>query len=233
MSDDLAIQLEKKLGRKLPLAQSSSSSEVDTAYELYCRRELMLDLKKSCLPMLQYARMDLREVAVLIPPNTVYELPDGTPVDINANPDLFYAADMLYIDKLPSLAEATAVSEGPSPSRRPSVSLGSPDLPLHKLVSDALALSDVDVRRELCANVVVCGGGTCFKGFDERLAKELSFIAPSSVKCKVATGNAVERVNASWIGGSILSSLGSFQQLWLSKMEYEEFGATLGAQRFS
>ena len=28
-----------------------------------------------------------------------------------------------------------------------------------------------------------------------------------------------------WIGGSILASLGSFQQLWMSKAEYEEQGA--------
>ena len=28
-----------------------------------------------------------------------------------------------------------------------------------------------------------------------------------------------------WIGGSILASLGSFQQLWMSKAEYAEQGA--------
>lgn len=34
-----------------------------------------------------------------------------------------------------------------------------------------------------------------------------------------------ERRFAVWIGGSILASLGSFQQLWMSKQEYEESGA--------
>lgn len=30
-----------------------------------------------------------------------------------------------------------------------------------------------------------------------------------------------------YTGGSILSSLGSFQQMWMSKKEYEEAGAAL------
>lgn len=29
------------------------------------------------------------------------------------------------------------------------------------------------------------------------------------------------------IGGSILSSLGTFQQMWMSRMEYEEHGPNL------
>ena len=36
-----------------------------------------------------------------------------------------------------------------------------------------------------------------------------------------------EKKFASWIGGSILSSLGTFHQLWLSKQEYEENGAKI------
>lgn len=43
----------------------------------------------------------------------------------------------------------------------------------------------------------------------------------------IASMNSVERRFATWIGGSILASLGSFQQLWMSKQEYEEHGANL------
>eukprot|EP00980_Cylindrotheca_fusiformis_P012725 scaffold3108_cov152-Cylindrotheca_fusiformis.AAC.16 len=48
----------------------------------------------------------------------------------------------------------------------------------------------------------------------------------------IASRNSVERKCAAWIGASILTSLGSFQQLWLSRTEYEEYGATMGIQRF-
>ena len=38
-----------------------------------------------------------------------------------------------------------------------------------------------------------------------------------------AQGSSERRFGA-WIGGSILGSLGSFQQMWISKQEYEEGG---------
>ena len=40
----------------------------------------------------------------------------------------------------------------------------------------------------------------------------------------------LERHYASWIGGSILSICGSFQQLWISKAEYSEYGSLSIAQ---
>ena len=42
--------------------------------------------------------------------------------------------------------------------------------------------------------------------------------------CPIST---VERRFSVWIGGSILASLGSFQQMWMSKAEYQEHGAGL------
>ena len=39
-----------------------------------------------------------------------------------------------------------------------------------------------------------------------------------------------ERKYSVWIGGSILSSLSTFQQMWISKQEYDELGAS-GIQR--
>ena len=69
---------------------------------------------------------------------------------------------------------------------------------------------------------------------DARLSYEISCLAPSAYKCKVvASRNSIERRYASWIGGSILTSLGSFQQLWLSRAEYEEYGATMASNRFA
>jgi actin-related protein 4 len=47
----------------------------------------------------------------------------------------------------------------------------------------------------------------------------------------IAPGPVVERKYAAWIGGSILASLGSFHQLWISKKEYEEHGANIVEKR--
>ena len=42
-----------------------------------------------------------------------------------------------------------------------------------------------------------------------------------------ASANTIERKFTTWIGGSILASLGSFQQMWMSKQEYEEHGVAI------
>lgn len=41
----------------------------------------------------------------------------------------------------------------------------------------------------------------------------------------------MERRYSSWVGGSILGCLGSFQQLWVSKQEYEESGKVCAVSR--
>ncbi len=43
----------------------------------------------------------------------------------------------------------------------------------------------------------------------------------------VSPVNTVERRFSVWIGGSIMASLGTFQQMWMSKAEYQEYGAGL------
>jgi len=43
----------------------------------------------------------------------------------------------------------------------------------------------MDIRRELCENIVLSGGTTMFDGLKERLEKELSELVPKSVKCRV------------------------------------------------
>ncbi|XP_030921692.1 actin-like protein 6B, partial [Geospiza fortis] len=40
----------------------------------------------------------------------------------------------------------------------------------------------------------------------------------------IASNSTMERRFSPWIGGSILASLGTFQQMWISKQEYEEGG---------
>ena len=55
--------------------------------------------------------------------------------------------------------------------------------------------------------------------------KELTALAPSTMKIKVVAPP--ERKYSVWIGGSILSSLSTFQQMWISKGEYDESGPTI------
>ena len=46
-----------------------------------------------------------------------------------------------------------------------------------------------------------------------------------------APGNPTERRYGGWLGGSILASLGTFHQLWISKEEWQEHGKAIVGQR--
>eukprot|EP00977_Amphora_coffeiformis_P002772 scaffold522_cov168-Amphora_coffeaeformis.AAC.19 len=97
-----------------------------------------------------------------------------------------------------------------------------------------MAVADVDVRKDLASNILLVGGGaslTATRGLEQRLSWQLRQLIPGKPKV-LASAHDIERTAAGWIGGSILSSLGSFQQLWLGRTEYEEYGATLALQRF-
>jgi len=64
-----------------------------------------------------------------------------------------------------------------------------------------------------------------FTGISERMMKELSALAPSKMKINVVAPP--ERKYSVWTGGSILSSLSTSQQIWISKGEYDESGPTI------
>ncbi|KAG1453535.1 hypothetical protein G6F56_007549 [Rhizopus delemar] len=98
---------------------------------------------------------------------------------------------------------------------------------VHEMVYNSAGSCDADLRPLLLNNIVVTGGNSLLNGFNERLNHELPLKAPGS-KIKIhASGNMMERKSSSWLGGSILASLGTFHQLWISKKEYEEFGTSI------
>jgi actin-related protein len=92
----------------------------------------------------------------------------------------------------------------------------------HETCFQSIQKTDIDIRKDLYGNVVMSGGTTMFEGIADRMTKELTNLAPSSMKIKVVAPP--ERKYSVWIGGSILASLSTFQQMWISKEEYEESG---------
>jgi len=93
------------------------------------------------------------------------------------------------------------------------------------LTFQSIMKCDVDVRRDLYGNIVLSGGTTMFPGIAERVNKEVVALAPSSMKIRVIAPP--ERKFSVWIGGSILSSLSTFQTMWITKSEYDESGPAI------
>ena len=99
------------------------------------------------------------------------------------------------------------------------------------LLSTSLSAVDTDIKAHLLNQLVVTGGSSLIMGLADRVHFEMvSLYAGAKVKL-TAPGNIVERKYASWIGGSILASLGTFHQMWISKKEYEESGASIVEKR--
>ncbi|OJA15304.1 hypothetical protein AZE42_00956 [Rhizopogon vesiculosus] len=113
----------------------------------------------------------------------------------------------------------------------PQLVASNPNLPknIPTLLSESLRACDPDLRQVLMGNVVLTGGGSLFPGFADRLETELSRNFPH-VKIH-APGNPIERKYGGWLGGSILASLGTFHQLWISREEWQEHGKAIVGQR--
>ena len=188
-----------------------------------------------------------------------YELPDGTRIQLSTpiGKDICRVPELFFSGQCPFTAPTNTSTRTSSLLLNQHVTLS--NAPLHQLIHESLgSVADVDLRRELASSIVLTGGGSAsLPNLAARLSLELPRITSAAYKTKVlasgygtslannssntGTNNSVlksnpstsiERVCAAWIGGSILTSLGSFQQLWLSKAEYEEYGGTLAIQRF-
>lgn len=131
-----------------------------------------------------------------------FELPDGTTMQVGAQrfrcPEALFKPSLIGLDDAP----------------------GFPDM-----VFQSINKCDVDVRRELYGNIVLSGGSTMFRNLPERLAKEICNVAPSTLKPRVVAPP--ERKFSVWIGASLVSSLPSFQAMWIKKHEYAEVGANI------
>jgi len=127
-----------------------------------------------------------------------YELPDGQVITIGN--ERFRCAEVLFKPNL----------------------IGKESEGVHKLTYTSIMKCDVDIRRDLYTNTVLSGGSTMFPGIDVRLTKEMTALAPASIKVKIVAPP--ERKYSVWIGGSILSSLSTFQDMWIRKDEYDESG---------
>jgi actin len=94
-----------------------------------------------------------------------------------------------------------------------------------KTLFTSIMKCDIDVRKDLYANIVLSGGTTMFPGIAERIEKEMIALAPPTMKIKVVAPE--ERKYAVWVGGSILASLSTFPQMVITKDEYSESGPSI------
>lgn len=161
-------------------------------------KEVVRDIKEK----LCYIAKDYNaELEVKTAETRRYKLPDGKMIDIGF--EQFQAPECIFNPAL----------------------IGMSQQGICDLLWTSIRKCDVDIKKDLPTNIVLAGGTTMFDGFHERIQSETESRAYQHMKVKVHAPP--ERKGFAWLGGSILTSLSTFQEMWIRKEDYANSGASV------
>ncbi|KAK8064805.1 actin 4 [Apiospora phragmitis] len=176
-----------------------------SSYRAYEDERLLTEYKESVVEVWRgpgrYSNPG-NEDLVKTQPGRIFEMPDGS--NQMWREQRFRVSEGMWDEtaQLPTASEEERITKAQT---------------VPELIRACLNAVDVDLRPNLLGNIVVTGGTSLLNGFNDRLNNELMGMYPGMRVKLHAAGLTTERRFGSWIGGSILASLGTFHQMWISK----------------
>ena len=96
---------------------------------------------------------------------------------------------------------------------------------MHELVKTTIDNCDITIRKDLYRNIILSGGTTSFKNFQERLNIDLQYITNPNVKINIIS--LLQQKYLVWIGGSILASIDAFSDHYITRKDWDEYGCSI------
>lgn len=135
-------------------------------------------------------------------PMTHYILPDGKRIKITVNAERFQMVELMF---QPNLSPLTKDEES-----------------LPYSIHQSITKSDHSLHKTLFSAIVLGGGNTMIPGLRKRILKDVTHLAPASVK--VECHSSPQRKYATWTGGSLLASQSQMDEIWITPELYKEVG---------